>query len=65
MADACRQLQLARQAQAGLPADSGERQAIVDTTELLSQLLLDDVKRGGKGAGDGDADADGGVNLRG
>ena len=36
---------------------------MVDTAELLSQLLLQDVKRGEKGAGDDDAD--GGVNLRG
>ena len=55
-ADADRLLELARQTQAGLDAYSQERQAIVDATELLGQLLLQDVKRVG--------DADGGVSLK-
>ena len=63
VADADRLLELARQAQDGLDADSAERQAIVDAAELLGQLLLQDVKRGGTGDGDG-ADADGGVSLK-
>ena len=62
VADADRLLELARQAQDGLDADSAERQAIVDAAELLGQLLLQDVKRGGDGAGD-DADGDGMVSL--
>ena len=52
VADADLLLELARQAQDGLPADSSERQAIVDAAELLGQLLLQDVKR----VGDGDAE---------
>ena len=67
VADADRLLELARQAQDGLDADSGQRQAIVDAAELLGQLLLQDVKRGGDGDGavdDGNADADGGVSLK-
>ena len=65
VADADRLLELARQAQDGLDADSAERQAIVDAAELLGQLLLQDVKRStdGDGAGD-DADDDGGVSLK-
>ena len=52
-----------------MDADSAERQAIVDAAELLGQLLLQDVKRGGDGDGAGDdanadADADGGVSLK-
>ena len=65
VADADRLLELARQAQDGLDADSAEWQAIVDAAELLGQLLLQDVKRStdGDGAGD-DADDDGGVSLK-
>ena len=66
VADADRLLELARQAQEGLPADRQERQAIVDAAELLGQLLLQDVQRGGDGDGDGvgdDADADGGEGV--
>ncbi len=65
VADADRLLELARQAQDALDADSAGRQAIVDAAELLGQLLLQDVKRGGDsdGAGD-DADGDGGVSLK-
>ena len=65
VADADRLLELARQTQDGLDADSQERQAIVDAAELLGQLLLQDVKRVGDGesAGDDD-DADGGVSLK-
>ena len=58
VADADRLLGLARQAQAGLSADSTEGQAIVDSAELLGQLLLQDVKR------DDDGDADGRVSLK-
>ena len=56
VADADRLLELARQAQEGLEADSRERQAIVDAAELLGQLLLQDVQRVG--------DGDGGVSLK-
>ena len=58
VADADRLLELARQAQDGLDADSVERQAIVDAAELLSQLLLQDVKR------NTDGDGGGGVSLK-
>ena len=58
VADADRLLELARLAQDGLDADSSERQAIVDAAELLSQLLLQDVKR------NMDGDGDGGVSLK-
>ena len=47
VADADRLLELARQAQDGLSADRAQRQAIVDAAELLGQLLLQDVQRGG------------------
>ena len=40
VADADRLLELARQAWAELPEDSGQRQSIVDGAELLGQLLL-------------------------
>ena len=65
VADADRLLELARQTQDGLDADSQERPAIVDAAELLGQLLLQDVQRVGDGdsAGD-DADTDGGVSLK-
>ena len=63
VADADRLLESARQAQEGLPVDSGERRAIVDAAELLGQLLLQDVQRGGTGDGD-DVDADGEVSLK-
>ena len=59
VADADRLLELARQAQDALDADSAERQAIVDAAELLGQLLLQDVKRG-----DDDDNGDGGVSLK-
>ena len=64
--DADRLLELARQAQDALDADSAERQAIVDAAELLGQLLLQDVKRGGDGDGDsaGDDDGAGWVSLK-
>ena len=67
--DADRLLELARQSQAGLPADSQEGQAIIDAAELLGQLLLQDVKRGpdgvgGGGGGGGGDDADGEVSIR-
>ena len=58
VADADRLLELARLAQAGLPADSTGRQRIVEAAELLGQLLLQDVKRVG------DGDDDGGVSLK-
>ena len=64
VADADRLLELARQAWAELPEDSGQRQSIVDGAELLGQLLLQDIERK---SGDGDADADAaddGVSLR-
>ena len=65
VADADRLLELARQAQDGLDADSMERQAIVEAAELLGQLLLQDVKRSTDGGGRGDDDdADGGVSLK-
>ena len=65
VADADRLLELARQSQARLDADSRERQAIVDGAELLGQLLLQDVKRVGDGGSTGDdADADGEVSLK-
>ena len=61
VADADRLLELARQAQDGLPADGSERQAIVGAAELLGQLLLQDVKR----VDDGDDDnGDRGVSLK-
>ena len=66
VADADRLLELARQAQDALDADSSERQAIVEAAELLRSAfggLLQDVKRGGDGDGV-DADADGGVSLK-
>ena len=71
VADADRLLELARQAQDGLAADSSERQAIVDAAELLGQLLLQDVRRGVSAAAGDDADgaeanadADGEVSLK-
>ena len=60
--DADRLLELARLDQAGLPADSDQRQVIVDAAELLGQLLLQDVKR--VGDSDGGDDAGGGVSLK-
>lgn len=65
VADADRLLELARQAQEGLAADSPERQAIVDAAELLGQLLLQDVKRSTDSDGcSDDANADGEVSLK-
>ena len=67
VADADRLLELARQAQDGLPADSAERQAIVDAAELLGSAfgrLLQDVKRGGDSDGDDDSDGGDGVSLK-
>ena len=40
--------------QEGTPVDSQERQAIVNAADLLGQLLLQDVERGGTGGGAGD-----------
>ena len=59
VADADRLLAAARQAQAGLPVASRQRQVIVEAAELLGQLLLQDVQRGAEGAQD-----DGEVNLK-
>ena len=59
VADADRLLPVARQAQAGLPVASRQRQVIVEAAELLGQLLLQDVQRGAEGAQD-----DGEVNLK-
>ena len=42
-----------------MPVDSQERQAIVDAADLLGQLLLQDVERGGTGD-----DADGEASLK-
>ena len=67
VADADQLLALARQAQESLPVDSQERTAIVDAADLLGQLLLQDVKRGGTGddaGADVNADADGEVSLK-
>ena len=47
--DADRLLELARQAQGELGEDSAERQRIVVASELLGQLLLQDVERAGGG----------------
>ncbi len=58
VADADRLLELARQTQDWVPVDSAERQAMVDTADLLGQLLLQDVKR------DSGGDDDGGVSLK-
>ena len=65
VADADRLLGLARQVQKGLPVEGHGQQSIVDAAELLGQLLLQDVQRGGTDddAG-GDADADGDVSLK-
>ena len=65
VADADRLLELARQSQDGLPLLAVERQAIVDAADLLGQLLLQDVQRGGTGddAGD-DVDAHDEVSLK-
>ena len=62
VADADRLLELARQTQGELPADSAQQQTIVDGAALPGQLLLQDVKRAGEG--DDDGDADGGVSLK-
>ena len=65
VADADRLLELARQAQDGLAADSPERQAIVDAAELLGQLLLQDVQRGTDGdSGGDDVNGGDGVSLK-
>ena len=53
MADADRLLEVARQVQGELPEGSPERQGIVEASELLGQLLLQDVERKGNN-GDGD-----------
>lgn len=45
VADADRLLALARQAQGRFPAESSQRQGIVEATALLGQLLLQDVER--------------------
>ena len=44
VADADRLLTLARQAQEGFPAESSQRQGIVEAMALLGQLLLQDVE---------------------
>ena len=59
VADADRLLELARLAQGELPEDSAQRQSVVDASDLLGQLLLQDIER--KSDGDGDD----GVRLRG
>ena len=66
VANADRLLELARQAWVELPEDSAQRQSIVAGSELLGQLLLQDVERkSGDGDGDVDADAaDDGVSIR-
>ena len=61
VADADRLLALARQAWLELPEDSVQRQSIVDASELLGQLLLQDIERK-SGDGDVDAHADDGVS---
>ena len=61
VADADRLLELARQAQEMLDADSVQRREIVAAAELLGQLLLQDVERKG---GDDDGHGDGGVSLK-
>ena len=63
VSDADRVLELARGAQARLPGDSVQRQSIVDASELLGQLLLQDIERK-SGDGDPDANADDGVSVR-
>ena len=63
VADADRVLELAREAQARLPEDSVQRQSIVGASELLGQLLLQDIERK-SGDGDADANADDGVSVR-
>ena len=45
VADADQLLELARQAQGRFPAESSQRQGIVEAMELLGQLLLQDVER--------------------
>ena len=67
VADADRLLELARQAQAGLSADSSERQTIVDAAELLGSAfggLLQDVKRGTDGDSAGNDGGSGSVSLK-
>ena len=61
VADADRLLELARQAQEMLDADSVQRREIVAAAELLGQLLLQDVERKG---GDDDGHGDDGVSLK-
>ena len=51
VADADRVLELARQAQGQLPGEDQKRQIIVDSAELLGQLLLQDVERKDDGVG--------------
>jgi len=51
VADADRVLELARQAQGQLPGEDQKRQVIVESAELLGQLLLQDVERKDDGAG--------------
>ena len=63
VADADRLLELARQAWVELPEDSAQRQSIVAGSELLGQLLLQDIERK-SGDGDADAHADDGVSVR-
>ena len=51
VADADRLLELSRMAQEELAEDSVQRQSVVDASELLGQLLLQDIERN---SGDGD-----------
>jgi hypothetical protein len=51
VADADRVLELARQAQGQLTGEDQKRQVIVESAELLGQLLLQDVERKDDGAG--------------
>ena len=50
VADADRVLELARQAQGQLPGEDQRRQVIVESAQLLGQLLLQDVERKDDGA---------------
>ena len=61
VADADRLLELARQAQEMLDADSAQRREIVASAELLGQLLLQDMERKDD---DGDGHGDGELSLK-
>ena len=47
VANADRLMELSRQGQEELAEDSLQRQSVVDASELLGQLLLQDIKRRG------------------